>query len=66
MKAYLARTKIIAFNNKQPNVLAKCVGACTQGNTQSFDYAVMYVKAVQWSMQLGGQTYMSKAVSYEM
>ena len=30
LKAYLAQTKIIAFENKRPNVLAKCAVACTQ------------------------------------
>jgi len=29
LKAYLAQTKIIAFGNKRPNVLAKCAVACT-------------------------------------
>ena len=33
LKAYLAQTKIIAFENKRPNVLAKCAVACTQVNT---------------------------------
>jgi hypothetical protein len=27
LKAYLAQTKIIAFGNKRPNVLAKCAVA---------------------------------------
>jgi len=33
LKAYLAQTKIIAFENKRRNVLAKCAVACTQGST---------------------------------
>ena len=33
LQAYLAQTKIIAFENKQPNVLAKCAVACTQVST---------------------------------
>ena len=33
LKAYLAQTKIIAFENKRPNVLAKCAVACTQVRT---------------------------------
>jgi len=33
LHAYLAQTKIIAFENKRPNVLAKCVVACTQVST---------------------------------
>jgi len=33
LQAYLAQTKIIAFENKRPNVLAKCAVACTQVST---------------------------------
>ena len=33
LQAYLAQTKIIAFGNKRPNVLAKCAVACTQVST---------------------------------
>ena len=33
LKAYLAQTKIIAFENKRPNVLAKCAADYTQFNT---------------------------------
>ena len=33
LKAYLAQTKIIAFENKRPNVLAKCATDYTQVNT---------------------------------
>ena len=33
LQAYLAQTKIIAFENKRPNVLAKCAVACTQFST---------------------------------
>jgi hypothetical protein len=35
LQAYLAQTKIIAFENKRPNVLAKCAVACTQFGTLS-------------------------------
>jgi len=33
LKAYLAQTKIIAFENKRPNVLAKYAADYTQVNT---------------------------------
>jgi hypothetical protein len=33
LQVYLAQTKIIAFENKRPNVLAKCAVACTQVST---------------------------------
>ena len=33
LQAYLAQTKIIAFGNKRPNVLAKCAADYTQVNT---------------------------------
>ena len=33
LQAYLAQTKIIAFENKRPNVVAKCAVACTQVST---------------------------------
>ncbi|MFO0477639.1 MAG: hypothetical protein ACK50L_02495 [Bacteroidota bacterium] len=33
LQAYLAQTKIIAFENNRPNVLAKCAVACTQFST---------------------------------
>lgn len=33
LKAYLAQTKIITFENKRPNVLAKCALVCTQVST---------------------------------
>ena len=33
LQAYLAQTKINAFENKRPNVLAKCAEACTQVST---------------------------------
>ena len=33
LKAYLAQTKIIAFGNKRPNVLAKCAADYTHVNT---------------------------------
>lgn len=33
LQAYLAQTKIIAFENKRPNVLAKCAVVFTQAST---------------------------------
>jgi len=46
LKAYLAQTKIIAFGNKRPNVLAKCAVACTQFSTLSSIYTGLQIVAV--------------------
>ena len=46
LKAYLAQTKIIAFGNKRPNVLAKCAVACTQFSTLSSMYTGLQIMAV--------------------
>ena len=45
LKAYLAQTKIIAFENKRPNVLAKCAVACTQFSTLSAMYTGQQIVA---------------------
>jgi hypothetical protein len=46
LQAYLAQTKIIAFENKRPNVLAKCAMACTQISTIRSKYTGRQIVAV--------------------
>jgi len=46
LKAYLAQTKIIAFGNKRPNVLAKCAVACTQVSTLRSKHTGLQIAAV--------------------
>ena len=46
LQAYLVQTKIIAFENKRPNVLAKCAVACTQFNTLSSMITGLQIVAV--------------------
>ena len=65
LKAYLAQTKIIAFGNKRPNVLAKCAVACTQVITLRSMHTGQQIVAVYWSMRLGLLTFICKAARYE-
>ena len=46
LKAYLAQTKIIAFENKRPNVLAKCAVTCTQVSTLRSTHTGLQIVAV--------------------
>ena len=65
LQAYLAQTKIIAFENKRPNVLAKCAVACTQVSTLRSIHTGRQIVAVYWSMRLGRHTFICKAARYE-
>jgi len=62
LQAYLAQTKITAFENKRPNVLAKCAVVFAQVSTLRSMHTDQQIVTVCLSMRLGRHLFIKRLV----